>query len=1028
MHHIESDQAAHRRRSTRRTRYPGGARAIRRLASLLLSVAGCATVARAQAPADAGPQHIPFSIGQPTLWPQEAAVVAPLHGDGAGAPILSYGVHHALINPVLGLIGITAEGYAAVDRGAPIGIRGFAASPSLALSAGLDWDLRHGVLDPIVSYKTAIRRGGLLGHGTMLRVDWLPTRGQSFAVGLSVPMFEPLAGRTRPLHTHVSFGRVADENTAADKARSPMQPSAESHQPLPAAARSALAALDSAAIVLGAYTNAYSRDGERRIASAPGSYAAELARYAGALDRLFQSAGADPAAAARIVRRGRTAVLDDILFPVDSLFGQAKEDSRNIAPLTRAAAAAMHRWLADSSGLAPALQPPVAAAFDAWTAVIEHVNRRLADDADDPRLVWLPLELALTPEQFDEQSEVDTLIARAVGHPFTDDNALTYLRSTDLPLEIARSIYAARDYHVLWTHDFTGRRESGAIDDVGFSMVADAYFPALIAAVRRYDSTGVFPAYIILQDEFFYEPRDNRLWMNILQDPLHARIHLPGDTTDREARLRVRQNELRAAVAASPRLQRDAKATGDADGWLRRLIAVHVNIVEPRDFSFRSSHSIPGVPFTPDNIMRDHRKIVFYDLNEANPYRGAMLLMGVGIGEHYASATWEDRGYRLRGPATLEVRAALREALRQTGFTESQIPAPLRAVASTLTAEREMNIGSQVGRALQVHNEVGFGRKSSSVARAMLYNLAPPGSDIIVPDPLWLSSAWGGMLAGAAARGCRVYIIAPAVANAPNLQAPVLALEHDLLARMLALRQSLGARMRESGGELRVGLFAAHAQTDDAPGRAREVRAGLARAPWIRSLIPFDSATLTVLARAESEAASGEDATRLAHDEKPRQPQLHQKSQLIARPGAITALVQQPGWDRILEQSIRAQSRATTRFTEALGELNPNIDSAATRAADALLRGYEERVPERERRRVSFYFSLGTQNQDDRGIVSDGEAAVIVSGFQASVGVVDLYYLMARSTWVENTAQLEQFVPRPSALISRIARWLRATM
>ena len=64
---------------------------------------------------------------------------------------------------------------------------------------------------------------------------------------------------------------------------------------------------------------------------------------------------------------------------------------------------------------------------------------------------------------------------------------------TDLPLEIARSIYAARDYHVLWTHDFTGRRESGAIDNVGYSMVADAYLPALTAAVKRYDNAGVLP-------------------------------------------------------------------------------------------------------------------------------------------------------------------------------------------------------------------------------------------------------------------------------------------------------------------------------------------------------------------------------------------------------------------------------------------------------------------------------------------------------------------------------------------------------
>jgi len=650
----------------------------------------------------------------------------------------------------------------------------------------------------------------------------------------------------------------------------------------------------------------------------------------------------------------------------------------------------------------------------------------LLGDVGESRLDWLPLELSLTVDQFADQAQVDSLLARAVGHPFSDQNALTYLRSSDLPLEIARSIYAARDYHVLWTHDFTGRTETGAIDNIGFSMVADAYLPALTAAVKRYDSTGVLPTYVILQDEFFYEPRDNRLWMDILEDPLHASIRLRGDTTTREAQLRRRRDELRAAVAASNRLQRDARLSGDPDGWIRRTVKVHVNIVEPTDFSFRSSHSLPGVPFTPDNIMRDHRKLVVYDVNEADPYRGAMLLMGIGIGEHYASATWEDRGYRVRGPATLEARKAMRQTLVRNGFRDDQIPPALRAVASVLNTEQRTNTGDYVGRAMQVNNEVGFAVKESSVARAMLYNLAPPGSDIIVPDPMWLSRTWAGMLAGAAARGCRVVIVAPAAANAPSPQAPLLALQHDILARLLALRTSLGSRIDASGGELRVGIFAASSEITDASGRLREIRQGLQRAPWIRRLVPFDSQTLAVLERAEAASANARNATALAHDARPRAPQLHQKSQLIAHPGAISALVAQPGWDVILAQNIRARAEQTARFAEQLGYSTPNVDTTATRTTDAMLRGYERSLPESDRRRVSFYFSLGSQNQDDRGIVSDAETTLIVSGVAASAGLVDLYFLMARSTWISTDAELQSFNPRRSSLMHRIAHLLSA--
>src|SRR5262249_4529351 len=156
----------------------------------------------------------------------------------------------------------------------------------------------------------------------------------------------------------------------------------------------------------------------------------------------------------------------------------------------------------------------------------------------------------------------------------------------------------------------------------------------------------------------------------------------------------------------------------------------------------------------------------------------------------------------------------------------------------------------------------------------------------------------------------------------------LMALQHDVLTRVLQLRDSLASQIHSSGGDLRIGMFAAHANVDDAAGRAREVREGLARAPWILSVIPFDTKTLTTLQSAEKTIATEPNATQLAHDPKPREPQLHQKSQLIARPGAIANLVKQPGWDVALAQAIRVQAQQTAQFAEQLGYSNPNIDTS----------------------------------------------------------------------------------------------------
>ncbi len=959
---------------------------------------------RAQTSAPSAPV---FSIGQPPIWRQQITAQGTVYSqDDRSGATLSYGVFHSLnkppiqaLDPVLGLVGGTLEGYGTVAGIGDAGMRAMATSRLLATSIGADWDVRHHRVNTIVSWQSAIRRGGLLGHGSMVRVDWIPQRGQTVRIGITAPLFQPLAGRTRPRETDVTLP-------------TPPQPQV---QPIPRQPAQDIAA---AADVIAAYSDLYTDAAVRR--SRASSYRAAMEKSRGALEQLFGSALA--------ARRARAAVLDRVIIPVDSVFGRVKHV--DLQRLAGGATADFERWVDDSSGISLGARPATMHAFAAWLDAVTTPIRRRIDDTRDSRLLWLPMDLALTLDQYDDQIEVDSLIGRVVGHPFTDKNALTYMRNTDLPLEVARSILAARQYHVLWTHEFQGREWfTRAIDNIGYTMVADAYYPALTAAVRRYDSAGVFPLYMILHDQYFYEISDGRLWLTILEDPLHASLRIRGDDGTRERHLRERQNELLAAIASSRRLQQDARASGNADRWLRETIKVHVNVGNQSDFSFRSSHIIPGIPFTPDNLMRDHRKLVLYDVTEADPYRGAVFVMGIGIGEMYASATWEDRGFRLSGPAALEARAALRQALRGNGFSESDIPAPLRAVASKREQEQAANLGAFVGRALQVHNQVGFGDKKSSIARAMLYNLTQPGAVVIAPDQLWMSETCAGMLAGAAARGVHVHIIAPAQANAPIPDAPAMARAHDVLLRLLALRDSLTPAMRESVGELHIGLFAAHASADDAAGRLREVRAGLARYPWIRQVIPFDDKTLAVLDQVEHQIANdGPDATQLAKDEKAHPPQPHRKTQVVARPNAIAALLRQPGWDVMLADAMRVQSRQTATFAEQLGDTHPSVDTAATRRADEMMRGYEASIPESERKRVSFYFAEGSHNMDDRGLMSDGEATLIVSGPQASAGLVDLFYMMARTTWIDRPAELEQLLPRRSSIIHLFARLVRATL
>jgi hypothetical protein len=72
-----------------------------------------------------------------------------------------------------------------------------------------------------------------------------------------------------------------------------------------------------------------------------------------------------------------------------------------------------------------------------------------------------------------------------------------------------------------------------------------------------------------------------------------------------------------------------------------------------------------------------------------------------------------------------------------------------------------------------------------------------------------------------------------------------------------------------------------------------------------------------------------------------------------------------------------------------------------------------------------LYLSLGSQNQDPRGMMLDGEATVLVSGVGAVVALPDFYYMLARSTWITRLDQLRRFYPEVDTWRRRLGRFIR---
>ncbi|HEU4364480.1 MAG TPA: hypothetical protein VFT13_03350, partial [Candidatus Krumholzibacteria bacterium] len=642
--------------------------------------------------------------------------------------LLNLGTMRYLGNPLVGLLGLGVEGYGGGRAREPdFGGRAYLAVPSLLIGAGVDYSAESGESDLILRLDVPMRRKGIVGAGSAMTFRWLPHREQTFAIGLNIPLGDRDAGRTRPQPDYIKMDDRRPARLRLEKVGNVDSTFVE-----------CLRALRARAAWVARLTQPFSEYGGADAAEAMAPRIAELRAhmqktnaefpkghtaneeiraYHEALDRAFSVAeggrplapGESTEAGRRVAARARLCLLDNVLFPYNSLIGQLKKPDTLSGMIAAAHVAFAHGVLAGDD-YEDARARRVLFVFQSLCDMMAENQVELRKRWEDNRHVWLPLQYGLTPAEHDTQEELNGIIARATGQEFTGGNRVWYIMNEEFQHEMVRSVRLAEDYHVLWIHDISGVNKAGDPDAVTYQLVRN-YLMALTERVRAYNDTGKLPMYIVLLDQLFFEANKSRLWMELLEDPLRHRLILPDRFDAWVQEVERLQADLRRAVDESLMLQVEKNQYGER--WLYNRIRVHVNVTNPADYSFYSIKVIGKIPI-PDNNMRDHRKIVFYDVSEDDPYRGMAMFTGMGIGEHYSGTMWEDRALMLRGPGALATKNAARALFKTQGFEDREIPYPLRArpraktfddaVAREVAARSDYSVRSRV---IELHNETG---------------------------------------------------------------------------------------------------------------------------------------------------------------------------------------------------------------------------------------------------------------------------------------------------------------------------------
>ena len=287
---------------------------------------------------------------------------------------------------------------------------------------------------------------------------------------------------------------------------------------------------------------------------------------------------------------------------------------------------------------------------------------------------------------------------------------------------------------------------------------------------------------------------------------------------------------------------------------------------------------------------------------------------------------------------------------------------------------------------MEVHNDRGFAQKDASIASAVLYTLMPPGSLIVVPDSIWTHELWAAQLLGAALRGCRVYVIAPAQANAPSAGLPAAVAHARDLEPLHRGPADPGPRDRRARRTPARGAL--H------PGRRRRRPRGAPRrdAPDLRALsvpeggLPVPRGVLRPRRQGAGAArrrpATCPPTTGCRRTRAPARPRCTGRPSSSSRATRSRRSCATSG-PRTSSSTRRGSSPGRGSSSSPRSWRRPGSTSGRSSARTSTSSGT---CPQPVREKPILYMTVGSLNKDARGMMTDGEVLQVTAGAVGDVG------------------------------------------
>jgi hypothetical protein len=325
---------------------------------------------------------------------------------------------------------------------------------------------------------------------------------------------------------------------------------------------------------------------------------------------------------------------------------------------------------------------------------------------------------------------------------------------------------------------------------------------------------------------------------------------------------------------------------------------------------------------------------------------------------------------------------------------------------------------------MQVHNQTGYGPKPGNVLKAVLYTMMPAGSLLKAPDSLWNNPLWASMLLGNALRGGRVVIIAPSLRGAPSSGSLQMSRVQELLERMMIVGDLFRDEIEEAGGLLKVGLYDPEVAVGDIVARNKAFRNALEKHEFLREIYPFHSDAIDAMAEIIGELEEmGFKGDYLTEDTGLETPKIHLKSQLFATREAWDEMIASPEW----EKAVRVVAKYRL-FNLSVKDSLPDLEVMRREYAEAggsIAADLHKRLSYLDRKKIAFYFTVGSHNMNYRSMLMDGESTYVISYFGALHGVLDFANVAGLCKWPESREELDKLLKPYSGLGRKMGRFAK---